>query len=116
VVHWLERELIEQGVEKVVPDVELLAPIWHEVQRKIAYHDFKAVNGSAFRDMERQLAEARVQLGRDFEVQYAEPTTPEDLREQVREYHRMNPDSPWDVATEEIAEVKVYRFAQVPKQ
>jgi hypothetical protein len=101
-IAWLERKLIAHGVEKVVPDVELLAPIWQDRAREAALESFKTANGDKVLDLEKQLADAKSQLEEDFAGQYKAPRTPKDLREQVAEYLTANPLEPWDNAIKSL--------------
>jgi len=102
-IRWLERKLIENGVEKLVPEIDVLGPIWQEGQRVGAYEAFKATEGERVRAIEAQLHEAKAQLERDFDAQYKIPPTPRDLPEQVKYYLRINPLLPWDAAIVQIA-------------
>jgi hypothetical protein len=98
IIQWLERKLVENGVEKLVPGTEILGPIWHDRERAAALEKFKFTNGDRVIELERQLAEARAQLEVDFTAQYKTPRTPRDLRDNVAEYLRVNPLEPWDTA------------------
>jgi DNA topoisomerase VI subunit B len=102
-VSWLERKQGEQGVEKLVPGLEMLAPIWHESQRATAFEQFETDHGEEVRRIQSELAAAQEQLRRDFNGQYVEPETPEDLQEQVHDYLRTNPILPWDRAITNIS-------------
>jgi hypothetical protein len=102
-IAWLERKLLANGVEKLVPDADLLSPIWQNRQRVRAYDAFKITDGEQVRAIEVQLEEARAQLEKDFDAHYKPPRTPEDLREQVAEYLHLNTLVPWDTAIAEIA-------------
>jgi hypothetical protein len=103
IIAWIERKLVAHGVEKLVPDVDLLGPIWQEGQRVRAYDAFKISDGEYVRAIEAQLEEARAQLEKDFDAQYKLPRTPEDLQEQVAEYLHLNPLVPWDTAIVALA-------------
>jgi hypothetical protein len=81
IIAWLERKLLENDVEKLVPDMELLGPIWQERQRLSAFETFKVTDGEQVRTLETQLENARAQLETAFGAQYKTPQTPNDLRD-----------------------------------
>ncbi len=105
-IAWLERKLLANGVEKLVPDVELLEPIWQERQKHSALEAFKITDGEQVRAIEAQLRNAMAQLETAFAAQYAAPRTPNDLREQVAQHLRGNPLLPWNTAILEVATAK----------
>ena len=105
-IAWLERKLVENGVKKLVPEMEILSPIWLDRQKAGALELFKDSNGDQLRAIEAQLEEARAQLQRDFDAQYKTPRPPRNLKDQVAEYLRLNPLEPWDTAIARIAEVR----------
>jgi hypothetical protein len=106
IISWLERKLLENGVEKLVPEIDILGPIWQEGHRIRAYEAFKATDGEQVRALEARLEEAKAQLEKNFVTNYKNPRTPKTLQNQVKEYLRVNPWVAWDTAIAQIAEAR----------
>jgi hypothetical protein len=102
-ISWLERKLIENGVEKLVPGVDVIGPMWQERQKEIAYDEYLITDGEQVRILEVQLEEAKAELEKTFDAQYKPPQTPSDLQDQVMRHLCLNPVSPWDTALAQIA-------------
>ena len=81
-IAFLERKLRAHGVEKIVPDQDLLAEAYAELERG------------------RRLAEAIQNLD---EIKI-DANAPKDLQDQVRKYLKRHPEARWDAALGAIVE------------
>ena len=81
-IAFLEGKLREHDVEKIIPEQDLLAESYAELERG------------------RRLAEAIANLDR-IEI---DTDVPDDLQEQVREYLKDHPAERWDAALRSIVE------------
>ena len=81
-IAFLEGKLREHGVEKIIPEQDLLAEAYAELERG------------------RRLAEAIENLNK-IEI---DTDVPEDLKEQVGEYLKDHPEERWDAALRAIVE------------
>ena len=85
----IERNLVEHGVKKVIPDRDTLNIAWRRIQK------IKVVNGA--------VAYAALEIDSD---NWTCPTAPRDLTAQVQEMLRRHPELPWDVALAKLADTK----------
>ena len=83
-VEWLERKLIENGVKKVVPEMDILASAY----RRVVSHEM----------IQAQIAE----LQRDADLEAAETSIPPKIRERVLAMLSKSPTLSWDSAIEQI--------------
>jgi hypothetical protein len=81
-IAFLERKLREHGVEKIVPEQDLLAEAYAELERG------------------RRLAEA-IENHDEIEI---DANVPKDLQDQVRKYLKRYPEARWDAAVGAIVE------------
>ena len=82
-IAFLEQKLREHGVEKIVPDQDLLAEAYAELERG------------------RLLEEAIENLD---EIEIDDSNVPEDLQDQVRKYLKGHPEARWDAALDAIVD------------
>jgi hypothetical protein len=88
-IDWLELKFEEHGVEKVIPEADLLGKVWQSEHRKFAYDKFA----------EKRLKE----IQKDFDEQYKEPKTPKDLQGRVARYFETDQTASWNGAIDAIA-------------
>lgn len=85
-VSLIERNLVENGVKKVIPNRDTLKIAWRRIQK------IKVVNAA--------VAVAAIEINDD---DWACPAAPRDLATQVREMLSRKPLMPWDAALAQIA-------------
>jgi hypothetical protein len=109
-IEWLERKLEEHGVEKVVPEMDLLGEVWQQTwkvpHRPSAYDKFADPRKEQVEKLRAQIAEMQAEIDKAFEKTYTPPETPPDLQEQVKKYLRLEPALPWDAAVAQIEPTK----------
>ena len=85
-VSLIERNLVENGVTKVIPNRDTLKIAWRRIQK------IKVVNAA--------VAVAAIEINDD---DWVCPAAPRDLATQVRQMLRRKPLMPWDEALARIA-------------